>query len=140
MVIATQNPIEQEGTFPLPEAQLDRFLLKLEMCYPVGVEELEILKRFKKGDPLTEIEPVIQAADIVKLREEVKGVEITEDLLKYITKLAVASRENDKLRLGLSPRGSLAIMKASLAYAYIQGRDYVPVSYTHLTLPTTPYV
>ena len=125
MVIATQNPIEQEGTFPLPEAQLDRFLLKLEMGYPVGVEELEILKRFKKGDPLTEIEPVIQAADIVKLREEVKGVEITEDLLKYITKLAVASRENDKLRLGLSPRGSLAIMKASLAYAYIQGRDYV---------------
>ena len=125
MVIATQNPLELEGTFPLPEAQLDRFLMKIDMGYPSVAEEVEILSRFKQSDPMEDLEPVLDGAAITQLRDEVAQVHLTQDLMNYIAVLAKATRENRHLRLGLSPRGSLALMRACLAYAYIQGRDYV---------------
>lgn len=125
LVIATQNPIELEGTFPLPEAQLDRFLLKIEMGYPTPEEEVKILSRFKQKDPLTELVPVLDGKSILELRAEVANVHMTKDLMGYISSLAKATRDSHHIRLGLSPRGSLALMRASLAYAYIQGRDYV---------------
>mgnify|MGYP006294007751 CR=1 FL=1 len=125
MVIATQNPVELEGTFTLPEAQLDRFLMKIEMGYPEKKEELEILNRFKENDPIENIDAVIHKEEIIKLRENVKKIKISEDLMNYIVRLNDFSRKYQKLELGVSPRGSLALMKASMAYAYIKGRDYV---------------
>lgn len=125
LVIATQNPLELEGTFPLPEAQLDRFLMKIEMGYPTVQEEVEILSRFKEADPLIGLEPVLDGPSILSLREMVTKVHLSQDLMHYIASLAQASRENRHIRLGLSPRGSLSLMRASLAYAFLQGRDYV---------------
>ena len=125
MVIATQNPVELEGTFPLPEAQLDRFLLKIKMGYPTLEEEIFILQRFKKEDPIETLDSVIDKENILMLRNEVKEVSLAEELQDYIVRLSKATRENKRLELGLSPRGSLATMKASMAYAYIKGRDYV---------------
>lgn len=125
MVIATQNPVELEGTFPLPEAQLDRFLLKIEMGYPNQDEEVSILKRFKSRDPIDEIRPVIKKEEIIRLRERVEEVKLAEELMDYIVRLNKESRRSENLRLGVSPRGSISLMKASMAYAYINGRDYV---------------
>jgi len=125
MVIATQNPIDLEGTFPLPEAQLDRFLLKFEMGYPKEEEEIEILNRFKKEDPIKNISPVLDKNNISKMRKEVKEITLSDDLIDYIVRLSRFSRRTKKLKLGISPRGSLALMKASMAYAYIKNRDYV---------------
>lgn len=125
LVIATQNPLELEGTFPLPEAQLDRFLMKIEMGYPEAAEEVEILERFKQRDPMQELQPVLDGGALASLQEEAARVRMDKDLMKYIAELARATRENRHLRLGLSPRGSLALMRGSLAYAYLQGRDYV---------------
>lgn len=125
MVIATQNPIELEGTFPLPEAQLDRFLLKIEMGYPSRDEEVSIMKRFKTKDPITELKSVVDAAQILEIREKVKEIKISDELLYYISDLCDISRKNENLKLGISPRGALALMKASQAYAFIANRDYV---------------
>lgn len=125
MVIATQNPIDLEGTFPLPEAQLDRFLLKFEMGYPEEKEEIEILNRFKKKDPINDISPVLDKNNISEMRKEVKEITLSDDLIDYIVRLSRFSRRTEKLKLGISPRGSLALMKASMAYAYIRNRDYV---------------
>ncbi|MGM0437764.1 MAG: AAA family ATPase [Bacillota bacterium] len=125
MVIATQNPIELEGTFPLPEAQLDRFLLKIEMGYPEKKEEVDILNRFKKRDPINDISPVLNRENIIEMRKNVKEVQLSPDLMDYIVRLNRFSRKSQKLKLGVSPRGSLALMNASMAYAYIKGRDYV---------------
>ena len=117
--------LELEGTFPLPEAQLDRFLMKIEMGYPEAAEEVEILERFKQRDPMQELQPVLDGGALASLQEEAARVRMDKDLMKYIAELARATRENRHLRLGLSPRGSLALMRGSLAYAYLQGRDYV---------------
>ena len=125
MVIATQNPIELEGTFPLPEAQLDRFLLKIEMGYPTETEEVDILNRFKESDPIKDISSVLTQDNILKMRKKVRRVKLSDDLMNYIVSLNRFSRNSQKLKLGVSPRGSLALMNASLAYAYIKGRDYV---------------
>ena len=125
MVIATQNPIELEGTFPLPEAQLDRFLLRVHMGYPSLDDEVSIMKRFKMKDPLEDVKPVLGKADILKLRQEVKDVKVSDALLSYIGRLAAASRTNPQVQLGLSPRASLSLMRASMAFAFIHGRDYV---------------
>lgn len=125
MVIATQNPIELEGTFPLPEAQLDRFLLKIEMGYPTETEEVDILNRFKESDPIKDISSVLTQDNILKMRKKVRQVKLSDDLMNYIVSLNRFSRNSQKLKLGVSPRGSLALMNASLAYAYIKGRDYV---------------
>jgi len=125
MVIATQNPIELEGTFPLPEAQLDRFLFKISLGYPSDRKEVDILRRFKHEDPLKELCAVVSAEEVIESRDVLERVSIDDDLLAYIVRLSEVSRKSEYLDLGLSPRASLLLMKASLAYAYIEGRDFV---------------
>lgn len=124
-VIATQNPIETSGTFPLPEAQLDRFLMKLSMGYPKFEEEYEILVRFKQNNPIEEIQAVVSAEDINKIRQYYANVHVDDDIIEYILKIVNATRENEEIELGISPRGSLALFRASQAYAAINGRNYV---------------
>ncbi|MFW6269733.1 MAG: AAA family ATPase [Bacillota bacterium] len=125
IVIATQNPVELEGTFPLPEAQLDRFLMKIDMGYPSREEEVEIMQRFNGRDPIQNLMPVLTADEIIALREDVKKVKIDNELLYYISDLCQATRNDERIKLGVSPRASLALMKASQAYAFIKGRNYV---------------
>jgi MoxR-like ATPase len=125
LVIATQNPIEMEGTFPLPEAQLDRFLLKIRLGYPEKQEEIAILERFQKLDPLTELASVGNPADLVLLQEARKNILLSDPVRDYITEMVRATRGHAALRLGASPRGSLALMRAGQALAVLQGRDYV---------------
>ncbi len=125
MVIATQNPVESEGTFPLPEAQLDRFLMKVAMGYPNEAEEMEILKRFKEVDPLQTVEPVVEPEDLLELQRQAKAVKVTPAIMAYMVRLSAATRANQHLALGLSPRGTLALMRASAAYALVKQRDYV---------------
>jgi MoxR-like ATPase len=125
LVIATQNPIEMEGTFPLPEAQLDRFLLKIRLGYPGKQEEIAILERFQKLDPLTELASVGNPADLVLLQEARKNILLSDPVRDYITEMVRATRGHAALRLGASPRGSLALMRAGQALAVLQGRDYV---------------
>ncbi len=124
-VIATQNPIETSGTFPLPEAQLDRFFMKLSIGYPKFEEEFQILIRFKENNPIEEIQAVASSEEIRKARQYYSKVYVHEDIIEYILKIVNGTRENEELELGISPRGSLALFKASQAYAAIQGRDYV---------------
>src|SRR5699024_5368942 len=124
-VMATQNPIEYEGTYPLPEAQLDRFLIKLKMGYPSMEEELNMLERTSKGHPIDTIEAVMTQEDLITIQEEVKDVYMDQTIYEYIIRLVRATREHEDIFLGVSPRGSIALMKIAKAYAYIHGRDYV---------------
>ncbi len=124
-VMATQNPIEYEGTYPLPEAQLDRFLIKLSMGYPTPAEELEMLEGIAYGHPIENIEAVITTSDVIALQVAMKNVYIEKNLLSYITELADQTRHNPDITLGVSPRGSIALMRAAKAYALIHGRMYV---------------
>ena len=125
MVIATQNPIESQGTFPLPEAQLDRFFMKIKMGYPDVSEEIEIMKRASMKPPIEALEAV---ADIEILREAqkaAKNVIVSEGVLAYIVEIVQLTRKHPHITVGASPRGSIALMKAARAYALLQGRDYV---------------
>jgi len=124
-VIATQNPIETLGTYPLPEAQLDRFLMRITMDELTPQEELKILERFLKAEPLKELAPVCTAEDILKLTEEAKEVFVHPLLMKYVVDMAQASRKLSGLDMGVSPRGSLALLRACRSFALIKGRDYV---------------
>jgi MoxR-like ATPase len=124
IVLATQNPVEQVGTYPLPEAQLDRFLMKIDIGYPDRKEEIEILKRNKGSSPLDGIEPVATAEDILYLRGEHAKVICAKPLMDYIVMIAEATRKDDRISLGVSPRGSLALMNAGMANAMLRGRDY----------------
>ena len=127
VVLATQNPIEQEGTYRLPEAQLDRFLMRIVMDYPNELEETEILERHAAWDkaPLAEIEPVMTAEELLAHRKKVAGVRIEKSILKYIAQIVTASRDDSSLYLGASPRASVALLYGSRAYAAMQGRDFV---------------
>jgi MoxR-like ATPase len=128
IVLATQNPIEQEGTYRLPEAQLDRFLFKIEVHYPSLDQETEILKTFhekKNKIDFSTIERVLNASDIMALRETVTGIHIEDNLLKYIAQIVNETRNNSWLFLGASPRASLAILNASKASAALRGKDFV---------------
>ncbi len=124
-VMATQNPIEYEGTYPLPEAQLDRFILKLTMGYPTLQDELELLERTSKDHPIETISPVMTKEELVLIQEEVRNVYMEKNVQQYIVNLIRETRNHDAVFLGVSPRGSIALMKAAKAYAYIAGRDYV---------------
>jgi len=124
-VMATQNPIELEGTFPLPEAQLDRFLLRVRIGYPSQPEEIAILARFQEQDPLRTLEPVASPEDVVALQEVRKKITVSAPVREYITSLVGATRVSPALRLGASPRGSLALMRAGQALAGLRGRDFV---------------
>lgn len=124
-VMATQNPIELEGTFPLPEAQLDRFLLKVHLGYPERDEEMAILERFRSDDPLLMLQPVASPDEIARLRKERKKVGLSLPVREYIVALVSATRHDDSVRFGVSPRGSLGLMRAGQALAALRGRDYV---------------
>ncbi|MGN0317363.1 MAG: AAA family ATPase [Lachnospira sp.] len=125
VVIATENPIETAGTYQLPEAQLDRFLMKIKMGYPDNKSEVEILNRFLIQSPLTEIEAVLSTEDVENMKKEVKNVYICQALLKYIVELSDATRKQPNVSIGVSPRGSISMVNAARAYAYINQRDYV---------------
>lgn len=124
-VIATENPIESQGTFPLPEAQIDRFLMKLSLGYPGKEAEKEILTGHVKESPLAALGAVCGKADITAAKEEVRRVHVSGKLADYIVNIAVATRESDRIRLGVSPRGTLALLHAAQANAAIEGRDYL---------------
>jgi MoxR-like ATPase len=128
MVIATQNPIEQEGTYRLPEAQLDRFLFKIVVPYPTEAEEINILQRFHQfaGDNVIDaVEPVINDEQVMHLRQLIKSVVVEEKLIQFIAKISVATRNDKSVYLGASPRATLAILNAAKAYAALSGRDFV---------------
>lgn len=125
MILATQNPIEYEGTFPLPEAQLDRFLIKANLGYPTYEEEIEMLERLESKHPLSEIKQVFDLKDLSFMQNKVKGVYIDDSIKNYIVSIVQATRSHSDIILGASPRGSLALLKTSKAMAAINGRDYV---------------
>jgi MoxR-like ATPase len=125
MVLATQNPIELEGTFPLPEAQLDRFFLNIMLGYPSKDDDHIIINRFRKEDPLDELTPVITADELLKMQAACRDVRVTDDVEEYIVRLIHATREPDSVQLGASPRAMLALYRASQAYAALKGRSFV---------------
>jgi len=125
MVIATQNPVETLGTFPLPEAQLDRFLMKISMGYPTTSEGIDILKRFRFESPLSGLSPVADKSDFANIQDIFKNTFVSEEIYHYIVKIAESTRNHAELLLGVSPRGSQALLKTSQAYAAINGRDFV---------------
>lgn len=135
-LIATENPIETAGTFPLPEAQLDRFAMRLSLGLPTETEELCILDRFLSKNPLDTLQPVCSLADITAARQEVMQIFIHEDVKKYIVSIVQATRNHDQLVMGVTPRGTLALMRLSQAYAYLHKRSYViPEDVKHLAKP-----
>ena len=134
MVVATQNPVENMGTFPLPEAQLDRFLMKGRMEYLTHEEGVAILDRFDRESPLDTLSPVVTAEELVEAIRELPQVYINRDMMGYITSIVEKTRSYPKVLLGVSPRGALALMKAAKGYAAISGRNYVtPAGYGHGT-------
>lgn len=124
-VMATQNPIEYEGTYPLPEAQLDRFLLKMNMGYPTMEEEVEVLTRLQVQAPIENLHSVVSIEELASLQNEVKQVYVDETIKRYIVELLMGTRSHPHVYLGASPRGSIALMRAAQSYAFIKGRDYV---------------
>ena len=133
LTLATQNPIELEGTFPLPEAQLDRFLVQIKLGYPSEAEEDEILLRYQTrsfasggaDDPLAQLTPIAAAADLLALQRQAQQIHVNRDVRRYIVQVARATREHPSVELGASPRGALALLKASQALAALRGRDYI---------------
>jgi MoxR-like ATPase len=135
LVMATQNPIELEGTFPLPEAQIDRFLLKLPIGYPTEKEEHDILLRFEREDPLETLEAVTTPAELIEIQRQVREVRVEESVRGYIVDVARATREYREIQLGASPRGTLALYKCAQALAAIRGREYVLPDDVKLLVP-----
>ena len=125
LVLATQNPIELEGTFPLPEAQIDRFLLRIKLGYPSDEEERQILLRFERSDPLQTLQHVIDVDQLLQMQAICRIVRVEQSVLDYIVKLCRATREISGVQLGVSPRGSMALHRASQVYAAIHGRNFV---------------
>ncbi len=125
MVIATQNPVEMEGTYPLPEAQRDRFTARISIGYPTAAAELEMIDTHGSASPLDDVKPVAHAADIRDLAAAVRGVMVSDLLKQYVINLVNATRSHEDLRLGASPRATLHLLRASRAWAALDGRDYV---------------
>lgn len=135
-VVATQNPIETAGTFPLPEAQMDRFLMQISMDLPSMDEEIAIIDRFIKENPLETVEPVITGEELVGLMESCREVTVHPSLKRYIVQIIEATRDKSKASMGVSPRGTLALVRALQAYAMIHGRSYVvPEDVKELAVP-----
>jgi len=133
MVIATQNPIELEGTFPLPEAQLDRFLMRLRLDYPSHSEERLILQRFREEQPLQTLQTVISAVQLLTAQQLIRQVRVESVIENYIVDLVRATRSHNAVELGVSPRGTMALYRATQAYAAIQGRSYaIPDDVKHV--------
>jgi len=125
MVIATQNPIEFQGTYPLPEAQIDRFLMKINMGYLSVEEEMKVVTEQRQSHPVDSLAPVLTLEDVLSLQENVKKVELSEKIIHYIVKLVSATRKRDDIKLGASPRASISLMNSTRAWALLSGRDYV---------------
>jgi MoxR-like ATPase len=125
MVLATQNPIEYEGTFPLPEAQLDRFLLRIHLGYPAPADEASVLERQMLRHPIEDLGAITSASELQQLQQAVRGIHVDSQLQRYIVHIVGLTREHQDVYLGASPRGSLALMRASQARAMLLGRDYV---------------
>lgn len=125
LVLATQNPIEYEGTFPLPEAQLDRFLMRLSLGYPSRADERQILVNLRREHPITKLGKVVDGHELIPLQKRIWDINVDATLQDYIVALAEATRAHPDLALGVSPRGSLALLKTAQALAAIRGRDYV---------------
>jgi len=125
LVLATQNPVELEGTFPLPEAQLDRFLLRLKIGYPDEAEEAQILLRFGKEDPLATLEPVSTPKEVMEMQELRKQVRVEDTLLSYAVDVSRATREHNEILLGASPRATLGLYQMAQAWAAVDGREFV---------------
>ncbi len=125
LVMATQNPIELEGTFPLPEAQLDRFLMKVQMGYPSAADDRLILSRFRQDNPLDELKTVITADELLKMQQQCREVHVAADVEEYIVNLIHATRQHPSVELGASPRAMLALYNAAQAFAAIRGRTFV---------------
>jgi MoxR-like ATPase len=125
IVLATQNPVEYEGTFPLPEAQLDRFMFRLNMGYPTLEDEATILKNLRRTHPIEQIQAVVSGAELTDLQKVIQEIHVDESLVAYILALVHATRNHPDMTLGASPRASLALYKGSQAYAALQGRDHV---------------
>jgi MoxR-like ATPase len=137
LVLATQNPIEYEGTFPLPEAQLDRFLMRLSVGYPSRADERQILTNLRREHPITKLGKVVDGQDLTALQKRVWEVNVDNTLQDYIVDLAEATRRHPDLLLGVSPRGSLALLKGAQALAAIRGRDYVTPEDIKTLVPLT---
>ncbi|MSQ15349.1 MAG: MoxR family ATPase, partial [Dehalococcoidia bacterium] len=125
MVLATQNPVELEGTFPLPEAELDRFLLRVRLGYPSEAEEAAILLRFQDEDPLDNLEPVLTEEGLLEMQRLLSTIHCDDSLRSYVVRLCQGTRDHNMVELGASPRATLSLYWASRAYAAVQGRDYV---------------
>jgi MoxR-like ATPase len=147
-VIATQNPIETQGTYPLPEAQLDRFLVRLSLGYPTHGESVDMLKRFMTDDPLDELLPVVSKDELLEMRQSVKNIFIHDDVLDYIVALVEATRSNEKIKIGVSSRGALVLMRMSQSFAAVNGKAFVtpddvqallPYVFTHRILTSHAY-
>lgn len=124
-VMATQNPVEYEGTYPLPEAQLDRFLMKVNMGYPTFDEELLLLSMNETKQPINQLAAILSQEDVLNIRKEVEKVHVSALVKRYILELVRATRKANQVALGVSPRGGINLLKATKAYAYLMGRDYV---------------
>lgn len=136
LVIATQNPIEHHGTYPLPESQLDRFLMRIRMGYPSALSEKEILRSRAGEEPLETLEAVAGAAEVLAMQDAARRVRIEESLLDYAVELAARTRQTDRLNLGVSPRGTLMLQRAAQARAFLEGRDFcTPDDFKRLVLP-----
>ena len=137
LVMATQNPIEYEGTFPLPEAQLDRFIMRLSIGYPETPDEIQILKNLQREHPILSIHPVVDGTELLDLQRKIWEIHLDETLHDYIVRIVAATRVHPDLALGASPRASLALFKTSQAFAAIRGRDHViPDDIKYLLQPT----
>ncbi|MDY6877174.1 MAG: MoxR family ATPase [Chloroflexota bacterium] len=137
LVLATQNPIEYEGTFPLPEAQLDRFLIRLSLGYPESDDEIQILRNLRKQHPIEMVRQVVDGAELLNLRQVVTDVHVDESLERYILAIVRATRSHPDVALGASPRGSLALYKTAQALAALRERDYVVPDDIKMLVPLT---
>ncbi len=136
MVLATQNPLEYQGTFPLPEAQLDRFLMRLSLGYPDKSYEIEILKNYQSIKDLNQIKAVVSKDDILDMQKEVDNIFVHNDILEYIVNIVDLTRNYENLQLGASPRAAIDLLKATKAKAYVEGRDYViPDDVKNMAIP-----
>jgi MoxR-like ATPase len=136
IVLATQNPIEHHGTYPLPESQLDRFMLRLRIGYPSTEDEKQILRDREYSDPLDDLRPVMTASEIVELQRNVSEVSVDDALVEYLMRIVAATRDSEMLDLGVSPRGTLALFRAAQALALTEQRSYcIPDDFKRLVLP-----
>ncbi len=136
LVIATQNPVESQGTFPLPEAQLDRFLMMIKMDYPSHEESIDILKRFATEDPLDTLTPVTTREELISMQAQAKNITVSDLLYDYAARIVEATRESDDITVGASPRALLAFVAAAKALAFVRGREHcIPDDFKELAVP-----